>query len=165
MHAKPIAQKKLQGTYRKDRAAGAIDERFENLKRIPKPPEELNDLAVEVWYAVGKQLVDAGIFKSVDIISFAMFCAEVSKWREAEQHIKDEGLTYIPPRGRLVKENPWVRISRAALDNARRFFGEFGLTPAERTKIKIVDTPDDESLADKLFNLTQEKIEQESNKE
>jgi len=154
MRPKPIAEKKLGGTYRPDRAKGAIEERFKPLTRMPKPPSELNDLAVEIWYDVGKQLLNAELFKAIDMVSFAMFCAEVGKWREAEQHIKDEGLTYIPPRGRLPKMSPWVNVSSMAFEKIRRFFGEFGLTPAERSRIKFTDAKEPDSLADKLFEMT-----------
>jgi|GEM_PF-3730612 len=66
---KTDAQKKLEGTFRKDRsAAGSIS--FSAITKVPEAPADFDDVAKGVWDTICAELIKIGMMESIDIPIF-----------------------------------------------------------------------------------------------
>lgn len=145
---KPSEQKKLEGTYRKDRAA-----RNEPKPKvmIPRAPEWLNVVALKEYKRVAKILVATRVLTEADSTALAAYAFQYDKWLEAEAMVKVEGAVLMSEKGGMYL-NPWQGVANTAFKNMTVYLAQFGLTPASRTRIEA--QPEDEqpkSLAEKLF--------------
>ena len=147
----PTAIKHLRGTTRPDRANPA-EPQFPVPGRMLSPPAYLDEAAAAVWRDLGRMLLTAGVFTVVDKYALAMFCVSAGRWMEAEQQIKETSPVLRSKEGRLY-QNPFLGIANRAWDQMRKMFGEFGLTPAERSRISALVVDDEPSLAETLFSL------------
>lgn len=145
---KPSEQKKLEGTYRADRAA----------RNEPKPevtippcPKWLAPMAKQEYKRLAKLLVELRVMTEADRLALASLTYQFNKWLEAETMVAIEGRVLRSEKGGLYL-NPWENIANAAFKNMVVLLREFGLTPASRSRIEA--QPEDEkpqSLAEKLF--------------
>ena len=85
---KPTALHVIQGTARPDRIN----------KREPQPPAGAPEcptwLTVEAqdeWRRISGELIALGILTIVDRAALAAYCQSWARWREAEEHISEEG--------------------------------------------------------------------------
>jgi len=127
--------------------------RFRVPERTPRPPAFLTDSAAEVWRDLGKLLREAGLFTVVDRYALAMFCAVAGRWIEAERKLQDTGPVLVAESGNLY-QNPWLCIANRAWGQMRQMLSEFGLTPAERSRLKVTMAEDEPSLAEMLFQMS-----------
>lgn len=117
-------------------------------------PDYLDRRAAEVWRELGKMLLDAGLFTVVDKYALAMFCAAAGRWMHAEMQMRRLGgpLLTHPDSGNLY-HNPWYGVSNKAWEQMRKLFGEFGLTPAERSRLSVAVEEEELTLAEQLFQM------------
>ncbi|KQS33961.1 phage terminase small subunit P27 family [Dyadobacter sp. Leaf189] len=134
---KPTALKKLEGTYRKDRAIGA-EMMPSNIDHPPSAPSFLSKEAKKEWKSVCIELIQLQMLHRVDLGLLAAYCSEMANYIEAVKALKadgqvktitrDDGSSYSMP-------SPWVSIKNSYLKNAQAIAGQFGFTPSARTKI------------------------------
>ena len=147
----PTALKELRGTARADR--GVPNESKPPVpKTIPNPPSHFNRWAKKVWREYGQLLLDAGLFTELDSVAFEMFCQAYGRWIDAERQLLEEGEILTSAQGGLY-QNPRLGIANRAWDQLKRMLPEFGLTPAERTRVAALVAEEEDDLATLLFSL------------
>lgn len=123
--AKSIAQHRADGTYREDRHGerAAIEDALDGKLERPK---HLDGEAKKHWDLVVAQLKDASIAKAIDQVSLLAMCEAWALYRKCYP---------------LLMDNPFdkdLRITTyTALDRWNYFAQRFGLTPADRSKLKV----------------------------
>ena len=150
---KPTKLKRLAGNPGK-RPLNDGEPQFWVPERMLRPPDHLDNEGRAVWRQLGKMLLDAGLFTAVDRYALEMFCSAASRYRRAEVMVRREGEVLEGAEGGLY-QNPWLHTANKAWDQMRKMFSEFGLTPAERSRIKTAAQEDGESIADILIREAQ----------
>lgn len=107
----------------------------------PHCPEWLSDDARKVWKRLVPLLRDMGVLTLADADAVAMYCSTYVEWRKAQDFVEKHGFVY-PIRGekgevRCFQQFPQVSIARNLLLVLKSFMGEFGLTPAARSRIAL----------------------------
>jgi len=148
---KPTAIKVLAGNPGR-RPVNKAEPRFHVPERTPSPPAFLSPSAAEVWRDLGKLLRDAGLFTVVDRYALAMFCAVAARWMEAERKLQQTGPVLTSEAGGMY-QNPWLHVANKAWGQMRQMLSEFGLTPAERSRLKAVVADEEPTLAEMLFQM------------
>ena len=105
-------------------------------KGLGEPPPSLSDAAKEVWREVAPRLEEEGSVVRVEREPFACYCQAVAIVQECQRDIEERGVTISTSRG--LQKNPAVSIQREFMANVARLASEFGLTPASRSKVKLV---------------------------
>jgi P27 family predicted phage terminase small subunit len=100
------------------------------------PPAELEGEALIEWARCAPLLQSAGVLTSIDRTALKAMCVCYARWMEAEQQVRKQGCVVKGSTGSLVM-NPYVRVAAQALEQMRSLMGDFGMTPASRTRIKI----------------------------
>jgi P27 family predicted phage terminase small subunit len=103
----------------------------------PECPDWLDPDAKAEWERIAPALVAAKLLTPVDCMTLATYCQMYSQWKKAEQAVRLEGLTFIDAKG-SIKLHPCARHAAQLMAELRRVAGEFGFSPASRSR---VDTP------------------------
>lgn len=107
---------------------------------IPTCPSFLTGEAKREWRRITKELLAVGLLTLADRTALAAYCQAYARWREAEEIINREGMTYeyTNKNGSTnITARPEVAISRENLVLVRQFCQEFGLTPSARAKMRV----------------------------
>lgn len=143
--AKPIGLHLIQGNRShltkkeiKQRKKNEIKPRADNIER----PEFLkhNPIAQREWRRLVKELKELGLLTNVDTTALAVYCDAYSKYVEATEALKREGVTieYTNKAGHTnTLENPNVNVAKKYYKIMKDMMAEFGLTPAARAKLAI----------------------------
>ncbi len=94
--------------------------------------------AKQVWDRTMPILVSMGILLESDIDAFAQYCVANSIYREAVIGLGINGLTYDSAQengAKLARKSPYIEIINQQARIMISFAGEFGLTPASRSKV------------------------------
>jgi P27 family predicted phage terminase small subunit len=81
-------------------------------------------------------LVKAGILKETDIQAFAVYCNEYARYLKMAEVIKEHGEVYLDKMNN-PKKRPEVQVMNEALKVVNSYQTRFGLTPADRDRIKV----------------------------
>jgi P27 family predicted phage terminase small subunit len=100
----------------------------------------LDDEAKREWRRIGRALLLCGLLSRIDRAALAGYCVAWSRWVEAEQKLKVQGLMVKTPNG-FEQPSPWLNISNKALEQLRGFAAEFGMTPATRSRVEALPVP------------------------
>lgn len=135
---KPTAQKKLEGTHRKDREApNALD--FDPTKDLPAPPDDLRpDAARQCWQVCAKELHAKGMLATVDLALLRAYCYQTALMLEAEQELETNGKTTTITNkggGSYLTKSPWIAILSDATEKVHKIGQQFGFSPASRPRI------------------------------
>ncbi len=135
---KSTALKKLQGTFRDDRAV-TNEMMPELITHVPSAPTYFSKIAKLEWVSVCEQLIEMESLHRVDLALLSAYCVEMASYLEAIKAIKKEGSVITLPgkAGEYKMQNPWVGVKNSALKNAQTLANQFGFTPAARSKISI----------------------------
>lgn len=121
-----------------------------NTDKIATVPEHLNDLAKVYYQFLISELEISNILSNLDIPLLEQTANALSKLRECDEALDEQGLV-VESEDRYghmqLKENPYVKVKMAYLNQFRSLANQLGLSPAARA-----------SLADK-------KIEEEAQQE
>jgi len=101
---------------------------------IPTSPDLLDADAQAEWDRIVPELEQHGLITAVDRAALAAYCAAYSRWAAAERIIAAEGILTEGAHGGKVK-HPAVSVANEAMMMISRFCGEFGLTPASRSRV------------------------------
>jgi P27 family predicted phage terminase small subunit len=115
----------------------------------PEPPAYLDAIALAEWGRILPRLEARGVLTEDNAPSLGIYCAAFSRWREAEDLIRDDGLTVATARGGR-QPHPAVRISRDATATMLKILGEFGTTPASRRGVLAAPPAEPDELAEFL---------------
>lgn len=89
---------------------------------------------------MARALLVCGLLSRLDRAALAAYCVAWSRWVEAEKQLKSEGLMVKTPNG-YQQPSPWLAIANKSLEQLRAFAGEFGMTPATRSRVEILPVP------------------------
>ncbi len=147
-----------EGTYRDDRAT-ANEMMPSTLEHAPSAPKDLSKLAKKEWKSVCTELIALGMLHRVDLSLLASYCNEMDDYWEAVRMIKKEGsvVTIQTKNGSYKMQSPWVAIKNTALKNAQGLAGQFGFTPAARSRISSPKPADDGDLLGALLDARKPK--------
>ena len=128
---KPTALKKLKGNpgKRKMNTKEPVPG-----KGMPDCPKWLLPEAKEEWKRLCQKLSDMGVLTEVDMAAFAAYCQSYARWKEAQQHIDEEGSTFETEKG-YQQQTPWVGIANTNQKLMLQAASEFGLTRSARSRI------------------------------
>lgn len=143
---KPTKLKKLQGTYREDRAP---ENEPEPPLGAPACPDWLNDLAKEEWQRIVPDLIEVGLLTKIDRAALAGYCHAWSEWQQMEADIEEEGIDQLTGTG-TTQRRPQVMVRDKAIERCYRFAKEFGLTPSSRTGISVPEKRKDSNPFSRL---------------
>ncbi len=110
---------------------------------LPEPPDHLDTYALEEWNRLAPGLHALGILFDVDRGPFSAYCQAYSRWRRAEEQLKELsrdnallGLVQVTKTGHVI-QHALVGISNKAAADFVKYAVEFGLTPSARARIAI----------------------------
>jgi P27 family predicted phage terminase small subunit len=108
------------------------------------PPAWMTEEAREVWTRLRPDLPWLSI---VDVGMFSAYCSKYAQWREVEDFLRANGLTFEireAPSGKeklgklkFIQQRPEVAIAQKCLLMLCKLGGELGLSPAARTRIHV----------------------------
>lgn len=140
---KPTALKRLEGTYRKDRAAR---NEVQVAPGVPARPEWLDAEAKREWDRVVPKLAQLGVLTDLDGSMLADYCATHSIAVKAAKRVQREGLMLKGPFGPV--RNPLIKVAQEARAQARLLAAEFGLSPASRSRVSAAEKPKEEDKSE-----------------
>ena len=129
----PESIKELAGTARPDRTSpdAVMVEPFE---KAPSCPTHLKGVARAMWTRTVAELTAMKVLTQVDLRGVEIYCSLYARWRAAEDHLAKFG--YHTGADTMVA-SPYVKISLDCSVQMKSWMGEFGLTPATRSKVKV----------------------------
>ena len=136
---KPTEIKKLEGNLGK-RPLNEFEPR--PAKCIPNPPEYLDEFATQAWNIVSETLDSVNVLTVADRDMLALYCTLHSQWRQCQEIIKKEGMTMdiLNTDGSIKysQQRPEVGIANKCSQQMISLAGQFGMTPAARTKLMVL---------------------------
>ncbi|MHB1154861.1 MAG: phage terminase small subunit P27 family [Eubacteriales bacterium] len=121
-------------------------------KIAPSCPDWLLPDAQDEWARLAPQLENLGLLTVADMTAFAGYCQAYARWKEAEEFISQHSTIFKTPSG-YVQQVPQVSIAQQNLKIMQSFCSEFGLTPASRARLQVVNK--DECREDEMAFLLQ----------
>jgi P27 family predicted phage terminase small subunit len=114
----------------------------------PDPPGHLAGEALAEWARIVEVLDGLGVLTRADGAALSIYCVAHARWLEARALIDEKGLfvdtsiikladgsEIANPKG-CIKSNPAVAMAAACEATMGRVLGSFGLTPADRSRVK-----------------------------
>jgi P27 family predicted phage terminase small subunit len=96
-------------------------------------PNELPPIAQEEWNRIVGELAALGILSKFDRAPLTIYCGAYALWVEAFEAIQKYGTMMKSPTGYPV-QSPYVAILNRQAETLMRLSGEFGFTPAARSR-------------------------------
>ena len=117
--------------------------------RLPPAPSHLAPAAKAEWRRTGKLLLALGLVTDIDRAAFAVYCQAYARWVEAEDNLRQFGMIVKAPSGYPIP-SPFLSIANQSMAQIQRMLGEFGMTPASRTRIQVAERSDADDPLGKL---------------
>jgi P27 family predicted phage terminase small subunit len=147
----PTVIKEARGTNRADRGV-KNEAAFPVPGRMPSPPKGLTDDGEALWRSLGKILLDAGLFSAGDALALEMLCVSYERYKIANRSIGANLTNPSKKNPDVYIQNPLLSISNKAWEQIYKLLAQFGLTPAERTRVlAAVQNDQEDDLATVLF--------------
>lgn len=154
----PDVVKEAQGTLKKSRVNNS-QAVFDVPNTFPKPPMTLNLYGKRLWKALGPQLVEVGLYTEGDRNALELLCMAYGDMIAARKALALSGNVVITDKG-TVYQHPNVGIANTSWRMVKDMLAQFGLTPAERSRVKALSPTDKtHSLAENLFAQARAKVE------
>lgn len=120
------------------------------LRRMPSPPDSLDQVGQKEWRLLGPVLMKYGLMTVLDLTALHMYCDTYERWVYAVREAKRVRLITTP--GGVIKMNPLAAEANRLFYMLHVSLSRFGLDPASRSRIAVdpADREDDE-LAKWLF--------------
>jgi P27 family predicted phage terminase small subunit len=128
---KPTALRVLHGD-RKDRIN---DQEPVPPEREIAPPEDISPDARQVWDRLAPSLIASGVLTAWDVDAFWMACEALARYRQATRLVNGSALLVQGPNG--LTKNPALVVQREAEASFAHYGARFGLTPSDRSQLKI----------------------------
>jgi P27 family predicted phage terminase small subunit len=107
-------------------------------KGEPVKPPWLKGRAAAAWKEIVPELARIGLLTVVDGHALAVYCEAWATYVQASEIVRTEGILIESYRGGKAK-NPAAQIMRDSADLMMKVGGQFGLTPATRTRLQVPD--------------------------
>lgn len=121
----------------------------------PSCPAHVSDKARETWGYVCGLLEGMGILSTVDAVAIEVLCEAYADFLAAGDELKALGSPYystVTESGAIMwRAHPAQAARRDADVRIRGWLSEFGMTPAQRSKIKIGQPKETRDPAEKFF--------------
>ena len=151
--AKPTSLKVLHGTDRPDRVN----------KDEPKPPSDgvkppawVKGKARTNWKKVSPILQQMGVLTVADETALGLLVDALAEYVEAQDTLRSEGRTYktyTEAGSPMWRPRPEVAMAQDAWRRVNAMLGQFGMTPASRTKLSSGNSKDEtDSILDQLWS-------------
>lgn len=144
---KPTQLRVLQGNPGK-RAMPKGESKPAKPLKLPPVPRSLGAAGKARWRTFGKRLLDLGLLTDLDLHAFELYCRAVDEFEMASEEL-EKGYYLVAASG-YVYQSPFVSIKNNAQKMINTYLGQFGMTPASRSRISI-SGPDDDDDARWLF--------------
>ena len=110
----------------------------------PKAPPHLTGKEAKAeWRRITKILADVGVLSKIDGLALALYCDAHAAYVQAKREIEQSGFTVLTHNGSPV-QRPAVAVMHRCRADMLKLLAEFGMTPASRTKITVLETERDE---------------------
>lgn len=137
-------------------------------KGVPTCPSHLSKRAKQVFRKLGRQLDDIGVITRADGLALELLVTAYDEFRDARDLIHDaaaekvfegqtveqkDGLVYktFTQNGIILRAHPANALATNAWRRTAAMLGEFGLTPASRSKVSAVGSGDEEDPLEKFL--------------
>jgi P27 family predicted phage terminase small subunit len=112
---------------------------------IPPPELHGDTKAIDYWNDIVPRLATARQVTDVDRAALIVLCLTWSQYVEASDFMqqrdeKGQRRSLIKTPNGLYQINPYVKLMRASLSELVRLWGELGLTPSSRSRVKSSDS-------------------------
>jgi P27 family predicted phage terminase small subunit len=145
---KPTTLHLVQGTARADRLNSREPK---PARKRPTPPANLSAGAKKAWRHFAKQLDELGVLTTADATALANLCEAAADLEAARSALAARpGLTYenVTAAGGVThRPYPEVALVRDADRRVRVWLSAFGLTPADRSRVSILEKTDEDPAA------------------
>ncbi len=128
--------------------------------REPQPAESsgrcpawLKGYGKEAWRRLHAIVTQMRAMTLADELCLALLCSAVDDFRHAREIVEKEGRTYkcVTKSGDLmIRLRPEVGIAAEASSRMLKLMVEFGLTPASRTRLKVIQPKPHDPVEDYL---------------
>lgn len=112
----------------------------------PPCPEDLTDAEARAeWGRITAELEVLGVLADIERAVIENYCRLWSQAKAADEEIAQRGILIEAEgyQGQVkIMKNPAVAVSQAARQAIRLHLIEFGLTPASRGKVSVIDKPE-----------------------
>jgi len=145
----PTHLKLVRGTQRKDRANPAEPEPAA-VELGARPPAwlALSPLSRRVWRDLVPLLRGMRVLTEADAVALGLLCDALASYVTAKKAIAEEGAVYwTSGQVAMRRAHPGVAIAAENSRFAKVMLGEFGLTPAARSKVSRVEGDAKDPLA------------------
>ena len=146
----PTAVKRARGTLEESRTSQAEPQWPQG---DTNPPVWLTDEALVEWKRLVPLLTAQGLFPVSAYHQVAGICQQWGRWREAEEHLAEEGKVITTKSG-YMQPSPWIAIGQKSWSEYMSACGRFGLDPASSGKVTARPPGDD---ADELARRREER--------
>lgn len=116
-----------------------VDQGASSTETVPTPmqdlecPPELPPVARDEWNRIVGELIALGVLSKFDRGPLAIYCGAFAMWIEAMDALQQFGTMIKSPSGYPV-QSPYVAIANRQAEMMLRIAGEFGFTPAARSR-------------------------------
>ena len=149
--AKSIEEHKANGTYRPSRH----DNRGMKIEPVEMltAPEFLSEKAKQTWNDIIFPLIEAGSISIVDKSILTDAFINYDNAIECLDYIRGSGSipTYLKTLNKIKDCNLWEEYNKS-MNKFNKIMMKFGVTPAERARIKLDTKKSQESTTDELFH-------------
>ena len=149
---KTLNTKKLQGTARKDRDAKQGVKMPPADDALLRTPPGLPKEAQKLWRQLAPWLKDAGLLSSGDVVGLMLTCVHAGVAIEAARMLREEGITR-QDENNVTRKHPAYQLVRDGTAQFWKGSEKFGLSPADRNKIKLPEVGEELTLAEELFQM------------
>ena len=108
------------------------------------PPADMDEAALRYWAPIAAKLVAARILTEVDVDALVLYCDSCAAYQNAKEQIEKYGPIVKAPSG-YVQPSPYVAIKNKAWDQMKSMMGEFGMTPASRTRVNAAGSEESDN--------------------
>lgn len=159
----PAQLAKLKGTYRTCRYKNDSDLEGRKISRIQDACRNtsykvLDEKQRGIYLMICRQLIPLGILERTDLPELVMYAIEMDMYLTAAADVKKNGMYSVKrdEAGNVcgTVENPSVRIMDRSFSHVDRLGMRFGLSPADRQRIRARVEGEDPSA--KIINLIME---------
>ncbi len=137
----PTTILKMRGSWR----AGLNPDEPRPQPGAPTMPGKMRTEAKLAWKRIVPRLQAMGVLTKVDGETLARYCTLAARYWEAERFLETHGQTYPMRDGDTVtgfRRFPQVSIANELAATLARIEASFGMTPADRTRLRTQPTTD-----------------------
>jgi len=106
----------------------------------PKCPEYLDETAKMEWRRLVPILKRMRVLTEADYLALGSLCQSYSTLIKAQTKLSEGGLLFKTPSG-YVQQSPLLSIVNSCVETITRLCREFGLTPASRSRLQMLEEP------------------------